>query len=1033
MSVANVLAQPTPKKPRTSPRAGWLTTLFISSGVFVTSSVAELGFAPSVAAQETQQVGARGITPRPALSREDVLGKRLFAASATRSFVKEPQNFRMLVQAIYNPHQSLDIIEKNVQSKRDGLEKGPNAALNYSLSVGADLGPVNASISHTGAMPLTQEEWDNFEKKAAGTFGDNRTIKHNIGSGRSGFAVVAEALAEAKYNEEHKLPLSPGQRALLEVYNHINSSNDAGGKLPLSTNPKVQIQTAADIKNDLLAAGISEKDANDIINGIPLSEENRKKVSEVLTKKIPSSARDDAETNKPPSTEDEKKLRLENLRQRVETMHSYGMMADSIGELTGSEDMRRAAKAFNAGLSIYSAAASMAIAGALDPTGISAIAGGLSILNSMMTPQGPSADEIMIGMLSQILEQQKKILEDLRKLDVKIDLLDQKLDILTDMVVQLQQFNQDAFNKNYDALVEGQITRDNLSREDLANIEANIIGHRSRAKLATLTETGGNPNYATCLTINQNKGKDTKKPPAKCTPEAERFFADFSISAKEFLASFAYGQLAGAPYVRLRDIATTPAAALKANGDTSVEMRVGELESAARIVNAFVPQSLATKGRMVNVERVSGLANPYYLMHVYGTLYVDMVGHFPKHEIWQATVNDLNRVAGEVDKLDQASAEARGHVQEEIAAMMASAFNALKASQVRLDAVTAGLLTIGETGLKDADMAGTFNARLQDIDALPTNTDIADWVAVSKSTAVSGKELLFPLLTDQELDAKIRKLSPDQLEKLAVTMGLGRIDNRAIAGSLPPWKTGRRPIRQPVDGDCTPTYMDGNQVYTLQRVLVPADVTVQLPGLIVSQARQDHHVKQSDHCGAKSNFEDAPNPNIAALPNVAQPNEQTAWQNYLITKIMQRRTDAANRFNASVNAIKDNGWEDAYQTFAKSKYAANLLLEVGFGDGLRYSPKLQALRDIQKSAAAIETELNAIRDAKDLASAFRAEKNLAAQLKKMAESKKQLPADVPTEDETVEFGFRGTKEFKSYIDSTRSYLQKRLHQDGPRP
>jgi hypothetical protein len=125
----------------------------------------------------------------------------------------------------------------------------------------------------------------------------------------------------------------------------------------------------------------------------------------------------------------EKALEVEQLETAVKNARDYGSAITAVASLVGkSPDLQNAAKAYNAGLDVYSAVGRMLINGALDPSGISAIASGIGIVANLIGPKGPSADERMIGMLSDILKTQREIIQQLKSIEGKVDLLDHKLD-----------------------------------------------------------------------------------------------------------------------------------------------------------------------------------------------------------------------------------------------------------------------------------------------------------------------------------------------------------------------------------------------------------------------------------------------------------------------------------------------------------------------------------------------------------------------------------------------------------------------------
>ena len=90
----------------------------------------------------------------------------------------------------------------------------------------------------------------------------------------------------------------------------------------------------------------------------------------------------------------------------------------------------------------------MAIAGSLDPTGITVIMTAVSIIASAIINTGPTFEEAVMEVLGQLLEGQRKIVENqqqimkgIKHLDRRLDGIDKKLDIIVDMLGLIHEEN----------------------------------------------------------------------------------------------------------------------------------------------------------------------------------------------------------------------------------------------------------------------------------------------------------------------------------------------------------------------------------------------------------------------------------------------------------------------------------------------------------------------------------------------------------------------------------------------------------------
>jgi hypothetical protein len=339
-----------------------------------------------------------------------------------------------------------------------------------------------------------------------------------------------------------------------------------------------------------------------------------------------------------------KQARLREHDSDVKGMREYGDAIFSVsGLLTQSRDVQQAWTGYKAATEIYNAVGRMVINGALDPTGITAIAGGLGVITSLFGSHGDSNAE-MFGMLQEILKNQQKIIHQLDELKGKVDLLDRKVSKILSNLEELSASNRVGFDA-----VRADFARATANFEEIARADTQAVLEQGtieqyKTDLEVMTSPAHDAEYQACFTTNQ------------CASVQGKFdkLEEDAITLK----NMTMGRLVKEPYYKLLDINEKNAGELKELLHSDLSSRNGLLVSSQIFLNSKVGQ--ATTFKLGN-ESILAQQPPATLFTTsYIPLYSELITHLPRmYGQHQASIQALD---AQLQRLDAAAHEMRSNI-----------------------------------------------------------------------------------------------------------------------------------------------------------------------------------------------------------------------------------------------------------------------------------------------------------------------------------------------------------------------------------
>jgi hypothetical protein len=689
---------------------------------------------------------------------------------------------------------------------------------------------------------------------------------------------------------------------------------------------------------------------------------------------------------------EEKRLRLEQFESQMGDARATVGAATAVGGLifANSPDFQRASQGAGAILNLSDGIGRMAINGFTDPTGMASVASGISILTTLMGPKGESADDVMIGMLKEILKTQQEILRQLGDLNHKADISDKKLDYIIGRLDNLDNTLRNNFSEVHDTLAW-------YAHESEKRNRANTVAILKRSDFSPAQTDIEELNSSSEATPGINKFRDCIAAPSVCTEGAENYFDRLNrdrITLRDAIAT----ELIEDPYYiessiyqkDERNYSPHFEADLEKKIGDPIEDRAGQIPSCASFLNTYqkIGGSLTYAPLDIVLQQKM---SPYYLTAKAIPLYVDLVTHFPATYV-SGVKDDLVTLEKEVAKIKDASDEMRSHADH---VRMAFAFNAyilVAEADGKLDklASRAHIAANAVESLDDttADYTqhyknfrnvyspfdpydppvevGQEAQRYRGYDTLYPDTDEKGELFYS-SGFLSGEDfteqgVMFSRLSDKQMRDYVHALTDAKFADLGTGVG---------AFSLFAHEVGD-PIKLMLNEDRL-------VVFNLDRTdeILPTDAT--------SAVREQTGLTDKSTYPIRHNTDQWLNTDVRKHPADARKFIQTLdskdntpdfiskqrgpWENLLVNYIKQQQMKVVKDFADEVNEsppTHDKNFTDQRKRFVQSRLALDDFLRGGYGECLDAEPALKPLRTILESATRVAQDFRDMAKASDV-------------------------------------------------------------------
>ncbi|MET4317911.1 hypothetical protein [Bradyrhizobium sp. RT5a] len=609
---------------------------------------------------------------------DEELAKKLYQARVEQAFLEKPHLYESMRRVAGSPSPAMVEVERSALDKRKQEEIDARNSPTVSVQYGTPMADISGLKLQTTIdyqnkdMALHAQQ----ERRAR----ENDRVLTDISSERGvqQFKSLAQKITNLEYRQKAGDKLTESEKLQLQHFDSSIKSNS--DRIPKTAGSAAAL-VAADpsLGQTLERAGYAPSDIRQVLSGTKTLKDidnpqaannlalilNKYTVSQTVTAKTAVQILQSKESQKTPEldllnrrlieTENRlretaklpkadigaltrvrdgikekiREVRLEEHEAEVKKNREYGDAAFSVAALfTKSPDVQKAWQGYTASTNIYNAVGRALINGAIDPTGISAIAGGIGTLTALFGSHD-DANAAVMGMLKEILENQRKILEQLKAIDAKIDTINQKLNQIISSLEEGKALTQAGV-----AEIQATLARYAATAEDIARTNA-IVGleqktiDESKVDLAFLDSSARRSEYERCLSIGECTNLDVLATIDTLEKDAIRV---------KYAALLSLGR---DPYYRPVNVNELPIADLQVQRGTDVAKRNGHLASAQEFLNSKITEgSIFSRG---NPEILAGQPPADSLTSVFIPTYVDLITHLPATGNRKADIVDLRR------------------------------------------------------------------------------------------------------------------------------------------------------------------------------------------------------------------------------------------------------------------------------------------------------------------------------------------------------------------------------------------------------
>lgn len=715
----------------------------------------------------------------------------------------------------------------------------------------------------------------------------------------------------------------------------------------------------------------------------------------------------------------ERNTLLDAHNKNVVAVQNYRKAISSVAALAlkGSPEIETVSKSFDAGINILDGVGRMSINGALDPTGISAIAGGVAVMASLIGPQAPSATDIIIGMLKTILENQKKMIEQLKSIEQKVDVLDDKLNYVIAKLDAMDDTLRYNFLEFQGTLARYALDDERRSRESTMAILEQVTLREARDDLEELTDPSVNvtpaiKQYRRCMAASN-----------ACSTTATTFFAAMERHIREVRRA-TEERLVAPPYYEVQNLDSYDEAQLRARiADVATGYEIfqpGWLSSEAVFLNRYLDigmsKSYSPTSQVLSVQpQPNTKANPYLLTASYIPLYTDLVTHLPA--TYSGTghiVSGLNMFRGKLDDVRAQAQEMRIQADHARMAFVYNGYFLAVRAQRKLDRLAASnnlsenildlLGQMGTTHWFDEQIgkltsvfpraAPPVDARLQiNLADHPPGLFNGSYYRLHPQAAganpgyVDAMGVLFSGVHDSSLYTYFSTMSDEEFVKIGTTIGAFKLKDEP------------NPYREP---GCTPrTSRCWVKRVTWYDVDVTDGANVTLKNHQIdlnagSPYRVTRIVTYWDP-GENQHTPDSQLTWLDARPGGDQ-EKRSSWQKLLVAFVRDKQQEILRSFVGEISQSapnKDDIFTKRRAELARAYLVLDTFYKGGYGECLEIEPGLKPLRDILEFSKAVDADYAGMTKARDLDEVVIPQINAATNLLEIAQT--PIP-DIP-EDE----------------------------------